>query len=723
MRQRIILNKQGLYVDCIIQDGRVSFEFEKGLEILNDKVEIYKVGDVTYGLLGLKRFIKIAQGQITLENNVTTTEIRILCALAYRIDRLINEGDTDAHTFFSEFNKIKKELDSLPRGWNSVQQHHIELHTHLIEILNPDEFLLFLEQYHVTYPINTSTGELDFESNNVTWLTYSDIKANNDIYRKVTNALRLDVSKQSEFSDLTNVVNNNRRRLLEIAEKQNAKYILKDRMSEFEREPDKTKRDCMVRDILYDDLLVASLAKLKDEEIEYSEISFSTANRLKYMSKKHSKDKSFNLLLSIRRDKDIKSFRRAARDLEELLGTSKVIGADVMGLEKELTGDELANFKNSLTCIIPVLHMYPNSLLRLHASEFKDAKNNLFESLKTIQEIQDELNKSCQSLFKQDWGKIPPPRIRVGHGVNILQNPELVDLLKDLDVTVEINVSSNYALGNIDSLNDVPISFYKKNGIKHVISTDGGGVYTTDIHQEENLLKEDTKESIEESKDPETKKTSEGIQTDLGRKGVGKPKLSDEELYKKLKPHLNKMIVEVKPQSLDEAQLKEKEKQGNMTLSQFVSYEMENLEGYIMDMDPDYDRMYYRVMIRRINELNNSGKSDIARTYLFFLQKELFPERQTAFIALQYMYEKTTNNTNVDNDSTMNYNKMGINIKQNNIIDSEIIKSYDDNMNLDEKFSSELIKLYEVIKASYEYERGIIKRRIQEQSDSEIKRR
>ncbi len=723
MRQRIILNKQGLYVDCIIQDGRVSFEFEKGLDILNDKVEIYKVGDVTYGLLGLKRFIKIAQGQITLENNVTTTEIRILCALAYRIDRLINEGDTDAHTFFSEFNKIKKELYSLPRGWNSVQQHHTELHTHLIEILNPDEFLLFLEQYHVTYPINTSTGELDFESSNVTWLTYSDIKANDDIYRKVTNALRLDVSKQSEFSDLTNVVNNNRRRLLEIAEKQNAKYILKDRMSEFERESDKTKRDCMVRDILYDDLLVASLSKLKDEEIEYSEISFSTANRLKYMSKKHSKDNSFNLLLSIRRDKDIKSFRRAARDLEELLGTSKVIGADVMGLEKELTGDELANFKNSLTCIIPVLHMYPNSLLRLHASEFKDAKNNLFESLKTIQEIQDELNKSCQSLFKQDWGKIPPPRIRVGHGVNILQNPELVDLLKDLDVTVEINVSSNYALGNIDSLNDVPISFYKKNGIKHVISTDGGGVYTTDIHQEENLLKEDTKESIEESKDPKTKKTSEEIQTDLGRKGVGKPKLSDEELYKKLKPHLNKMIVEVKPQSLDEAQLKEKEKQGNMTLSQFVSYEMENLEGYIMDMDPDYDRMYYRVMIRRINELNNSGKSDIARTYLFFLQKELFPERQTAFIALQYMYEKTTNNTNVDNDSTMNYNKIGINIKQNNIIDSEIIESYDDNMNLDEKFSSELIKLYEVIKASYEYERGIIKRRIQEQSDSEIKRR
>ena len=58
MRERVLLNDQGLYVDCIVENGRISFEFESGLETLNDKVQLYKDGSVTYGLLGLKRFIR-----------------------------------------------------------------------------------------------------------------------------------------------------------------------------------------------------------------------------------------------------------------------------------------------------------------------------------------------------------------------------------------------------------------------------------------------------------------------------------------------------------------------------------------------------------------------------------------------------------------------------------------------------------------------------------------
>ena len=42
MRKRIILNDQGLYVDCIISDDIISFEFESGLEVLNNKVRLYK---------------------------------------------------------------------------------------------------------------------------------------------------------------------------------------------------------------------------------------------------------------------------------------------------------------------------------------------------------------------------------------------------------------------------------------------------------------------------------------------------------------------------------------------------------------------------------------------------------------------------------------------------------------------------------------------------------
>ena len=107
-----------------------------------------------------------------------------------------------------------------------------------------------------------------------------------------------------------------------------------------------------------------------------------------------------------------------------------------------------------------------------------------------------KIDDACNDLFGRDWGIIPPPRIRIGHGVNIQYNPELVRLIHKYDVVVEINASSNYALGNIDSIDDIPLDFYKKNGIKYVISTDGGGVYSTSILQEENLLG-DADDSVE----------------------------------------------------------------------------------------------------------------------------------------------------------------------------------------------------------------------------------
>ncbi len=686
MKKRIILNDQGLYVDCILENDRISFEFEKGLESLNDKVKLYKDGDITYALLGLKRFIRIHKDKISKVMNITTTEIRILCAIANRIDNLTFNKESNK-SLVGEFYNIIKELYSLPKGWNDVQKHHSELHTHFTEILNAEEFVNFVNKYNITYPINKN-GMLDFNSN--TFLTYDEI-VKLGYKDNIINALRLDITKQSSFDDLTHVVNNNRRELLKRIVRNNSSSIIKNHENEeyqelennikellsaldeidssnlSKKEKDKNRkkinvllnktrarRDNILKDILYDDLLVSSISKLKKEKIEYTEISFSNVNRLKYLSEMHKHDDSFNMLLSIRREDDISRFQKSSEELESLLSTSKVIGVDIMGHENELASNELENFKSKIMWLLPVLHIHPNSLLRIHASEFKDTQDNMLQTLRIIDEVSMELNDACSDLFGREWGIIPPPRIRIGHGVNINKNRELIRLIKKYDVVVEINASSNYALGNIDSIDEIPLGFYKENNIKYVISTDGGGVYSTSIHQEENLLKE--------KEDEESSKKNEHEQIDLGRKGTGHVNDNDRSLFEKLKPVIKEKVKRKDYNSFIEALDDEDAIRNGKSPQEFVLFEIQNLSSYIMDLDPNYDSNYYRKMIDIILDLNNNN-SETAKIFLFLLERELFSERETSFKTLHYLSKIS----NIDRDNKNNYDKdMELNIIKNN---------------------------------------------------------
>ena len=712
MIERIILNDQGLYVDCIIKDGRIFFKFAKGLELLNNKVEIRKENDVFYALLGIKKFIKIARSGITRENSITTTELRILCAIANRIDYLTNNGSNGNISLQSEFERIITELKTLPETFHNEQTHHSELHTHFTEILNAEEFIDFINRYNVTYPINEE-GKLDFKSN--IYLTYEEI-IKLGYKQNIIDALRLDVSRQSSFSDLTSVVNDNRRALLQRIINNNSIEVMKGHESSEYLELDKkvneineemsrvslsnlskkekgekrkklnvelevprTKRKNIITDTLYDELLVACLEKLKRENIEYSEISFSNANRLRFLGNKHKDDDSFNFLYSIRRDVGVDKYKIASTELESLLETGKVIGADIMGHEVPLVGSELTNFKNGIMHLLPVLHIHPNSLLRLHASEFRDTCDNLLESLRVIDNATEELDKACMSLFGKSFGTVPPPRIRIGHGVNINENPELISYLKKYDVVVEINISSNYALGQISSLKDVPIDFYKRNGIKYVLSTDGGGVYSTSLHQEENLV-------FESEEDREVLNETEKEQIRKGRLGAGISSKENIELYKKLKPELSNLAQEVTYSSYLEALEEEDKIRNNRSEEEFVNFEMENLSAYIMDLDPNFDYNYYRDMISLISKLNSSSKSDIAKIYLFLLEQELFPERITAFKTLHFL-----SNNKID----LNKNNDSPSDNDNPIIQDEY------NYNLDMK----LYKLFEIVKESYEFEK------------------
>ena len=117
---------------------------------------------------------------------------------------------------------------------------------------------------------------------------------------------------------------------------------------------------------MYSVLLAASLNKLKNEGIEYSEISFSTFSTLKYLSDeyKNREHPNFRLLMSIDRNKDVSSFKEASSELFELLKDNVVAGVDIVGLESKFNDETSKTFEESLEWIVPVLHMYPNSVLR-----------------------------------------------------------------------------------------------------------------------------------------------------------------------------------------------------------------------------------------------------------------------------------------------------------------------------------------------------------------------
>lgn len=58
-------------------------------------------------------------------------------------------------------------------------------------------------------------------------------------------------------------------------------------------------------------------------------------------------------------------------------------------------------------------------------------------------------------------------------------------MLKELGAIIELNASSNFALGNIEEYSDLPYDYYLKNGISIVLSTDGHGLYDTSLQIED----------------------------------------------------------------------------------------------------------------------------------------------------------------------------------------------------------------------------------------------
>lgn len=146
--------------------------------------------------------------------------------------------------------------------------------------------------------------------------------------------------------------------------------------------------------------------------------------------------------------------------LETLLPSDYLVGVDVMGHET-----------NSSAAFAEVLRRLgrlatrarPGLVVRVHAGENPAHPENIRVVTECLEDEAVEL--------------------RIGHGLYGVDEPTLQRLVRQRAI-VELNLSSNLALNNIRSINEVPLRRYLDAGVRLVLGTDGYGVYGTTLPME-----------------------------------------------------------------------------------------------------------------------------------------------------------------------------------------------------------------------------------------------
>ena len=692
MEKEILLNDQGYKYKIIIDKDDISFDFDKSISFLDDLVKVENINNSKFVYIGLRKILRITNESIDKILPISTTEIKLLRAIYNHKKGVIKSRDIIGH-----FKSIKENIDLVmhnynslnKKGWNDKQELKTELHTHLIDILNPSEFIDFLNKFNITYPVNQD-GDLDLNSEDV--YTYKELVIN-EWDKKLIDKLRINTDNESNFVELESI-NKLRRNLLKrcidnyelelsmdkewskieedsiksIKEKENRMLEIDSlrKNASFKEKINLVKEKTAINDELtklknirsnyasseiYNQLLDCCLEKLRNEKIEYSEISFSNENKLKYMSDKHKDNKDFKLLLSIDRMKSISRFADISKNLEAVLDDGVVLGVEITGFEHSLEEIDYNSFKEKLEWLLPVLHIHPNSVLKIHAGEFKDSTKNILNALKAIKETENKINESCSDLFGEVWGVLPPPRIRIGHSVNICDNKELVDLLKEFDAVIEYNVSSNYSFNSNQDLNDLPLKYYEDNNIKYILASDGGGLFSTSIKQEQNIINnlqttniKPTRQEVKIDFVKNAKETEKEIVNESKNDIVSKKDkdLMNKYLSYKEENDLDKKVYSSYQEAMeDENKLFRTYKNKDLNEIEKVKTELSKIKRYINDNDVDIDEDYYNTKIGIIEKYSKDKYlSEYAKMYLFLLEKELFPEIDSSFITIEYLSTK-----------------------------------------------------------------------------------
>lgn len=335
-----------------------------------------------------------------------------------------------------------------------IKQTRTELHTHLMGMLSAKEMLNMVSDYlsEVYWPISKSIDENS---------TYISTK---DLYKSVDaiNALSIPQGSQENYDVGLKDIYTNRNQLIN--------FIIS-QISITKSIPEN-----IVEEKIYNDYFNRSIKELIDQGVQYTEISYSNIDRIsKFKLKEEYKDKiKYIFLLSSNRFNKVGPAR--IKELENAINNNLSIGYDFMGKETPLVDAELRetgreSYYRKIDAVLKELVKSNNSVLRIHSGEAIGTEENTEKIFRIIDKIKEN----------NGYSNFPPPELRIGHGVHYNKSEYYYKFLKDNNVIVEINASSNYALSNIGDLDDLPYLDYLEHNIPIVLSTDGHGAYNTSI--------------------------------------------------------------------------------------------------------------------------------------------------------------------------------------------------------------------------------------------------
>lgn len=364
-----------------------------------------------------------------------------------------------------------------------MEQTKTELHTHLMGMMTAEGFVDFLSQYLdcIYWPINEPI------SNATQTVPIASILNDKD----ALNSLRIPHGEQVDYFTLDDRYST-RTELLKLAAHTTFSKLYDMLEDNYPNVSNEDKRKIITQQAettVYNDYINRSLQELVNQNVKYVEISYSNPRRIaSFQISQNLQDKiTCKFLLSTNRSRSTRNMKQSAKSLKKILTQGTSVGVDVMGQERPFSIEELdynnsRSFQRKLEILFDELLQYDNTTLRIHSGEIP-APNNTLITLRMIDQI-----------ATKKGIVIPPPEIRVGHGLHFNPSEDYVNLLKKFHCIVELNASSNFGLKNIKDYNEIPYSYYLENDIPVVISTDGHGLYDTTIKEEDSIAKNHTTE-------------------------------------------------------------------------------------------------------------------------------------------------------------------------------------------------------------------------------------
>lgn len=362
-----------------------------------------------------------------------------------------------------------------------MEQTKTELHTHLMGILPAEKFLKFLSQYMdciywpIDEPITNTTQTIPITS------AISD--------KKNLDSLRIQQGTQIDYLALNNIYAT-RAELLKLAIHKVTSTISGKLVDQHLDVLEDTKEKIIHQQAeqeVYNNYINWCLEELLAQGIKYAEISYSNFKKtLGYNIRKDLRDKiTCKFLLSTDRSRSIRSIKQQVKDLRKAMDSGYFVGVDIMGLEVPFSEADLdynnpRSFQKKLEILLNELRQHDNTTLRIHSGEIPNTNNTII-TLEMINQIAE-----TKGII------IPPPEIRIGHGIHFIPSKEYIYLLKKFQCVVEINASSNFGLKNIQDYQDIPYNYYLENQIPIVITTDGHGMYDTTMKHENEIARKHT---------------------------------------------------------------------------------------------------------------------------------------------------------------------------------------------------------------------------------------